>query len=88
MEGLSLDYFGKDEELIRGLRWNWKTFRSTEDYPVSENLLDWVVGQEQALKECYLCLDRVNLTVPVRDLGPVRALRFHYFAARVLTRRV
>lgn len=51
------DYFGNGTEVIRGKKWNWKAFKSTEDYPVSPNLLDWVIGQGQALKECYLCLD-------------------------------
>ena len=51
------DYFGNGTEVIRGKKWNWKSFKSTEDYPVSPNLLDWVIGQGQALKECYLCLD-------------------------------
>lgn len=51
------DYFGNGTEVVRGKKWNWKSFKSTEDYPVSHNLLDWVIGQEQALKECYLCLD-------------------------------
>ena len=51
-----MDYFGEDEEFIRNKKWNWKNFKSTKDYPVSNNLLEWVIGQEQALKECYLCL--------------------------------
>ncbi|UCE29521.1 MAG: AAA family ATPase [Candidatus Bathyarchaeota archaeon] len=51
------DYFGNETEVIRGGKWNWKSFKSTEGYPVSSNLLDWVIGQGQALKECYLCLD-------------------------------
>jgi Lon-like ATP-dependent protease len=50
-------YFGNGTEVVRGKKWNWKSFKSTEDYPVSLNLLDWVIGQEEALKECYLCLD-------------------------------
>jgi len=54
-----LDYFGEDEEVIRGKKWNWKNFKSTEDYPVSSNLLDWVIGQERALNECYLCLEEL-----------------------------
>ena len=49
--------FGNGTEVIRGKKWNWRSFKSTEDYPVSPNLLDWVIGQGQALKECYLCLD-------------------------------
>ncbi|MCZ2809163.1 MAG: AAA family ATPase [Candidatus Bathyarchaeota archaeon] len=52
-----MDYFGEDEEDIRGKKWNWKNFKSTEDYPVSDNLLEWVIGQERALNECYLCLE-------------------------------
>ncbi len=52
----NLDYFGEDEEVIRGKKWNWKDFKSTKDYPVSDNLLEWVIGQERALNECYLCL--------------------------------
>jgi Lon-like ATP-dependent protease len=51
------DYFGEDTEEIRGKKWSWKTFRTTEGYPVSSNLLDWVIGQERALNECYLCLE-------------------------------
>ncbi len=50
-------YFGEDEETIRGKKWNWKAFKSTKDYPVSDNLLEWVIGQERALNECYLCLE-------------------------------
>jgi lon-related putative ATP-dependent protease len=52
-----LTYFGEETETIRGKKWNWKTFRTTEGYPVSESLLDWVIGQERALNECYLCLE-------------------------------
>ena len=51
------EHFGNGTEVIRGKKWNWRSFKSTEDYPVSPNLLDWVIGQGQALKECYLCLD-------------------------------
>jgi lon-related putative ATP-dependent protease len=52
-----LAYFGEESETIRGKKWNWKTFRTTEGYPVSDSLLDWVIGQERALNECYLCLE-------------------------------
>jgi len=52
-----IDYFGQETEIIRDKKWNWKAFRSTEGYPVSSNLLDWVIGQERALNECYLCLE-------------------------------
>jgi Lon-like ATP-dependent protease len=53
----ALDYFGEDEEQIGDKKWNWKDFKTTEGFPVSDNLLDWVVGQKRALKECYLCLE-------------------------------
>ncbi len=52
-----MDHFGEEVEVIEGKKWNWKTFKSTEGYPVSENLLSWVIGQERALRECYLCLE-------------------------------
>ena len=55
--GDNLDYFGDDNEVIRGKNWDWKNFESTKDFQVSDNLLEWVIGQERALKECYLCLD-------------------------------
>jgi len=51
------EYFGKGIEELRGTQWDWEHFPSTKNYPVSSNLLDWVVGQDRALKECYLCLD-------------------------------
>ena len=54
-----MDYFGKDEEVINGKKWNWKDFESTKEFPVSDNLLDWVIGQERALNECYLCLEEL-----------------------------
>lgn len=46
------NFFGKNTE-----EWNWKDFNSTKGFPVSTNLLDWVVGQDEALTECKLCLD-------------------------------
>ncbi|MCW4016109.1 MAG: AAA family ATPase [Candidatus Bathyarchaeota archaeon] len=52
-----MTYFGDDQETIRGKPWDWKNFESTKDYPVSNNLLEWVIGQERALDECYLCLN-------------------------------
>ena len=39
------------------VEWDWGNFRNTEHFPVDDNLLSWVIGQEQALKECFLCLD-------------------------------
>jgi Lon-like ATP-dependent protease len=52
-----MGYFGEEEEVIRGKKWSWRSFKSTESYPVSDNLLDWVIGQGRALDECNLCLD-------------------------------
>jgi Lon-like ATP-dependent protease len=58
-------YFGTEtetlERVVNGKKvsvpWNWKNFSSTEDFPVDDNLIDWVIGQDQALQECFLCLD-------------------------------
>jgi lon-related putative ATP-dependent protease len=45
-------YFGKSNS-----DWDWEKFLSTKDFPVSEDLMDWIVGQEKAIEECKLCLD-------------------------------
>ena len=62
---MTLDAFGEGVETIeravngRKIRvtWDWGNFESTEGYPVDDNLINWAIGQEQALKECFLCLD-------------------------------
>jgi Lon-like ATP-dependent protease len=62
---LSVDPFGKDVEILEKnvngrkvrVKWNWGNFKSTEGFPVDDNLINWVIGQEQALNECFLCLD-------------------------------
>jgi len=54
---MNKEYFGNDIEVIQGKKWNWKEFKSTENYPVSKKMIDWVIGQKKALEECYLCLD-------------------------------
>jgi Lon-like ATP-dependent protease len=62
---LGLDHFGDSvetlEKYVEGrkirVEWNWADFKSTEGFPVDDNLMDWVIGQDQALKECFLCLD-------------------------------
>lgn len=46
------EFFGKSDE-----KWDWENFQSTENYPVSPNLIDWVIGQEHAIEECKLCID-------------------------------
>ncbi|MEM3536690.1 MAG: S16 family serine protease [Candidatus Bathyarchaeia archaeon] len=62
---MSLDYFGNGVETLERyvdgrkvrVKWNWGKFKSTEGFPVDDNLINWVIGQEQALNECFLCLD-------------------------------
>jgi len=62
---LSVDYFGNDVEILERtingrkvrVKWDWGKFKSTEGFPVDDNLINWVIGQDQALKECFLCLD-------------------------------
>ena len=51
------DDFGNEKEIINGKEWNWKTFKTTEGFPISPELLDWVIGQEKAIEECKLCID-------------------------------
>lgn len=51
------DYFGKGKSKIKEKEWDWENFESTKGFPVSDELLEWVVGQDGALQECYLCLD-------------------------------
>jgi len=58
-------YFGKEtealERTINGkkskVRWNWANFKSTKGFPIDDNLISWVIGQDRALQECFLCLD-------------------------------
>jgi Lon-like ATP-dependent protease len=62
---LAFDPFGTDVEILERnvngrkvkVKWDWGEFESTVNFPVDDNLLSWVIGQEQALKECFLCLD-------------------------------
>jgi lon-related putative ATP-dependent protease len=62
---LSLILFGNEVETIErnvngrkiSVRWDWGNFKSTEGFPVDDNLINWAIGQDQALKECFLCLD-------------------------------
>jgi len=62
---LPLDGFGNDVETLEKnvdgrkvrVQWDWGNFKSTESFPVDDNLINWAIGQEQALKECFLCLD-------------------------------
>jgi Lon-like ATP-dependent protease len=45
-------YFGKSDE-----KWDWEHFKNTKGYPISPNLIDWLIGQDHALTECKLCVD-------------------------------
>jgi Lon-like ATP-dependent protease len=64
-EGVSFDHFGEGvETLTRSVqgrtvkvRWNWGNFKTTEGFPVDDNMINWVIGQEQALNEGFLCLN-------------------------------
>ncbi len=65
MPNLPLDCFGNDVERLErnvngrkvSIEWNWGDFKTTESFPIDDNLINWAIGQEQALKECFLCLD-------------------------------
>ncbi|MEM2104783.1 MAG: S16 family serine protease [Candidatus Bathyarchaeia archaeon] len=62
---MPVNYFGNDVEMLERtvngravkVRWDWGNFESTKGYPVDDNLINWVIGQDQALSECFLCLD-------------------------------
>ncbi len=65
MSSPSPDCFGNNiqtlERTVKGRKvrvdWDWAQFKSTEDFPVDDDLINWAIGQDQALKECFLCLD-------------------------------
>jgi len=65
VSGLPSDCFRNDVETLERnvngrkvkVEWDWGNFKSTEGFPVDDNLINWAIGQEQALKECFLCLD-------------------------------
>jgi Lon-like ATP-dependent protease len=62
---VSFDHFGEGvETLVRSIegrtvkvQWNWGNFKTTEGYPIDESMINWVIGQEQALNEGFLCLN-------------------------------
>jgi len=62
---LSSNYFGEEIETLKrivkdrkvNVKWNWANFETTKGFPVDDNLISWVIGQDRALQECYLCLD-------------------------------
>ena len=57
--------FGKEIETLHrtvqdrklSVQWDWANFESTKGFPVDDNLMSWVIGQDRALQECFLCLD-------------------------------
>jgi len=65
VSGLPFDCFGNDVETLERnvngrkvkVEWDWGNFKSTDGFPVDDNLINWAIGQEQALNECFLCLD-------------------------------
>ena len=62
---MSFDHFGTGTETltrnVQGrtvkVRWNWGNFKTTEGFPVDDSMINWVIGQEQALNEGFLCLN-------------------------------
>jgi lon-related putative ATP-dependent protease len=46
------DYFGEKND-----KWDWKNFKNTQGFPISDQLIDWIIGQDQAIRECRLCID-------------------------------
>ena len=62
---MSFEYFGEGTETVTRtvegctvkVRWNWGKFQTTEGFPVDDNMINWVIGQEQALNEGFLCLN-------------------------------
>jgi Lon-like ATP-dependent protease len=37
--------------------WDWNNWTTTEGFPVSTELMDWVIGQDRAIEETKLCID-------------------------------
>ena len=62
---MSPDQFGDGVETLERkiggektrTNWDWGNFESTKGFPVDDNMINWTIGQDQALKECFLCLD-------------------------------
>jgi Lon-like ATP-dependent protease len=62
---VSFNHFGEGVETLTRtvegrtvkVRWNWGNFKTTEGFPVDESMINWVIGQDQALNEGFLCLN-------------------------------
>jgi len=50
-------FFGAAKQKIKGKIWDWANFKTTKGFPISDELLDWVIGQDKAIEECKLCID-------------------------------
>jgi Lon-like ATP-dependent protease len=47
----------KVTEVSKKIEWDWNNWTSTEGFPVSAELMDWIIGQDHAIKETKLCID-------------------------------
>ncbi len=62
---MSFNHFGEGAETLTRdvegrtvkVKWNWSKFQTTEGYPLDDNMINWVIGQDQALNESFLCLN-------------------------------
>ena len=62
---MSFNHFGEGTETLTRavegrtvkVRWNWGKFTTTQGFPIDDNTINWVIGQEQALNEGFLCLN-------------------------------
>jgi Lon-like ATP-dependent protease len=62
---MPFDHFGEGVETLTRtmegrtvkVQWNWGKFKATEGFPVDDNMINWVIGQERALNEGFLCLN-------------------------------
>ncbi len=65
MDIVSFDDFGEGVETltrtVQGhtlkVKWNWGRFKTTQGFPIDDSMINWVIGQDQALSEGFLCLD-------------------------------
>jgi len=61
---LAVDPFGTDVEIIERavngrkikLKWDWGKFKSTEGFPVDDNLINWVMDRNRRLMSAFYVL--------------------------------
>lgn len=46
------DFFGEATK-----EWNWKKFKTLKRFPLPKRMIDYVIGQDNVLKEIHLCID-------------------------------